>query len=110
MKKLGIFICAITLSTAAFSQVETAEKKEVKIEREVKVTEEAGVKKVEVTTLQANGEARYEVFTGAAAEKKLAEIKKEETKSNAKITRTSSKKKVMKRVEVQTEEKPGEVH
>ncbi len=118
MKKLGIFICAILLSSAAFSQVETekkeevkAVKKEVNVQREVKVTEENGVKTVEVTEVDESGAVRHEVFTGAAAEKKLAELKKEEAKSNAKVTRSESKKKIVKKVEVREEkEEPNKIH
>lgn len=96
MKKIGLIIGAILLTTSVFSQVETEKKNEVKVEREVKVTEENGIKTVEVTTIEPNGEVRYESFTGAAADKKLAEIRKEEAQAGAKVQRTEERKKVMK--------------
>ncbi len=113
MKKLGIVLCAVLLSSAAFSQVETVKKeevkavqKEVKIEREVKVTEENGVKTVEVTEILPGGEVKHEVFTGPAADKKLAELEKEEIKTNARGERAKVEKKVIVREAQPVNEKP----
>jgi hypothetical protein len=96
MKKFGIIICALVLSTSAFSQAETQIKEAVTVEREVKVTEENGVKTVEVSTIEENGQLRYEKFVGAAAEVKLAELEKEQGQINAQGQRVIERKKILK--------------
>lgn len=98
-----MILCAVVLSTAAFSQTETAASEEVKFEREVKVTEVNGVKTLEVTTInKENGEIRFEKFTGVAAEMQLAEMEKEEAKLN------SQGKRVIVRKKIENEEKAVE--
>lgn len=100
MKKIGIVIGALVFSTAVFGQVENQKKevkKEVKIEREIKVTEENGQTKLEETTIE-NGVVKQEVFVGDAAKKRLEELKKEEAKAEGKGMRME------KRVKMETKE------
>ena len=110
MKKIGIVICAVFLSATAFSQVEKEKKivkvekevntenekkveKEMQVEKQIKVTEENGVTRLEETTIQ-NGVTRHEVYEGAAAEKRMTELKKEEAKQAGSIKRIEKRKEI----------------
>ena len=110
MKKIGIVIGALVFSTAVFGQVETEKKevkKEMKIEREVKVTEENGQTKLEETTIE-SGVVRHEVYEGAAAQKRLEELKKEEAKAEGKGMRMEKRVKMETREVEKEEVKPLE--
>ncbi len=121
MKKIGIVICAVLLSSTAFSQIEKEKKivkgeKEVKtenepkveeqmeVEKQINVTEENGVTRLKETTIQ-NGVTQYKVYEGAAAEKRMAELKKEEAKQAGAIKRLETHKKI--EVEEREEKAPA---
>ena len=112
MKKLGIVICAVLLSSAVFSQVEKEVntenepkvEKQMEGEKQIKVTEENGVTRLEETTIE-KGVTRHEVYEGAAAEKRMAELKKEEAKQAGSIKRIETRKKI--EVEEQEEKAPA---
>ena len=111
MKKLGIVICAVLLSSAVFSQVEKEVntenepkvEKQMEVEKQIKVTEENGVTRLEETTIE-KGVTRHEVYEGAAAEKRMAELK-EEAKQAGSIKRIETRKKI--EVEEQEEKAPA---
>jgi len=97
MKKLALFLFATILGTSVMAQekkvVKEKEvvKKEIKsenvesveIRKEVKMIEEKGEKVLTITTTE-NGVTKEEIFKGAAAEKKMAELEKEEAKDSKK--------------------------
>jgi hypothetical protein len=105
MKKLALFLFATILGTSVMAQEkkvvkekevvkkevksETADKKEIR--KEVKMIEENGEKVLTISTTQ-NGVTTEEIYKGEAAEKKMAEIEKEEAKDPAK--RAAAKKEV----------------
>lgn len=82
MKKTILFISAVTfllISGNTFAQEErtVSEKKELKsVQKEINVEEKDGVKTLTITTTS-NGLVEEEVYTGAEADAKMAEIKSE---------------------------------
>lgn len=83
MKKLSILLFSLTLGSAAIAQEKRGEELKKEITKEVKMIEENGVKTLTIITTE-NGVVAEEVFTGAAADKKMAEIQKEEAKDSKK--------------------------
>ena len=107
MKKLGIVVCVLVLASASYAQTETT-KSETPIERQIKVTEENGVTRLEETTTQ-NGVTRHEVFEGKAAEVRIAELKKIEAKEAGQIKRVEERKKAEKIERAPAQKKEGQI-
>lgn len=79
MKKITLTIAAFIL--IAVSNQTMAQKQVVKkeIKKEVSIEEKNGVKILTIATTDENGVTKKEVFKGAEADKKIAELKKEES-------------------------------
>ncbi len=108
MKKLTLFLFATILGLNAMAQEEKVVKevevvkKEVKatnedkkeIRKEVKMIEENGEKILTIVTTE-NGVSKEEIYKGEAADKKLAELEKEEAKNPA--NREGAKKEIIRK-------------
>jgi hypothetical protein len=114
MKKLALFLIATLLGTSAMAQDKKVvkEKEAVKAEstgrkeirKEVKMIEENGEKTLTIGTTE-NGITKEEIFKGAAADKKMTELEKEEAKDPAK--REAAKKEIIRKEQMAKESGNG---
>lgn len=100
MKKIGLFIFALTLGSFAMAQEKVKAETKVEITKEVKMVEENGEKTLTITTTE-NGVTTEEIFKGDAADKKMAEIQKEEAKNPAK--REAARKEIIRKEKMAAE-------
>lgn len=98
MKKILLFTAASILSISSFAQEEKVVER--KVQKQVELTENNGVKKLVIKTTD-NGKVTEEVYEGEAADAKLAEL--ESTHSEANEIDSTTEKAIQKEIKMEDE-------
>lgn len=100
MKNIFTLCCALIGSTLVMGQETTPQK--TQIEKEVKVEEKNGEKVLTIET-RTNGTVEKEVYRGAEADAKLAELEKEAEKLQEEAKNDPNKKVIVKKATVESD-------